>query len=341
MSASSDKKSYFKKPENLVNLALIGGAGYVAVQVADKALPTLIRVAENTLYLGLLGGGLLGLGLLVVNKDLHRAGGVLWKMGVRWLTNKITTIEPILLLKEMKDRAQGKVEEMTEAEASLRTQIRSLEQLVASGDQEFQENMKLMSLAKSEAKGGKKKMSRAAVLAGRHAGRVKESNVTLNQLLAKLRQFLDVMVRMREGAEFVVADMDKTIVVKERERNAIRAAYKHLSLAKRVIKGDADKEMYDMTLENLNNDYFEKIGYMEQFMVDSETALDTMDLQKLSYQEDAFADLEAWENKVDAVGGKRVRVDDGAEEQELAEQEEDEDTAPKRQSYANLFDIKK
>lgn len=343
MADDPSTKSYFQRPENLVNIAVLGGLGYGGVVLADKILPTLVSVAENTLYLGVLGVGLTGLGLLVVNKDLHKMGAVLWKSGIRWITNKIITIDPIGILKDTLVEVYAKIKEITKSEASLREQIRSLEAAIDSGDKEAEANWKQMAAAKKAAKAGNKSMGRTAILAGRQAGRVKESNATLNQLLAKLRKFLDVTVRMREGAEFAAEDMKSTIDVKERERKAIRSAHRALNLASRIIKGDREMEMYNLTLEHLNNDYFEKLGQIEQFMNDSQTALDTMDLQNMVFEEDAFKSLEEWEHKADAVGRSKVRVDDGSDEQELFEQQEAEAQGGtvKRQSYADLYDLKK
>lgn len=343
MADQQSTKSVFKRPETWVGWAVLAGLGYAGLQVADQVLPLFNRVMENGIYAIGLGLTLTAMTYLIVSKDIHRLVSTLFKTGIRWLTNKIITIDPIGILKETLVEVRDKIREISKSEGSLREQIRSLEEAIHSGDNEAEENWKRMSAAKKAAKAGNKTMGRTAVLAGRQAGRIKDSNVTLNQLLAKLRKFLDVTVRMKEGAEFAAEDMESTINVKERERKAIRAAHRALNLASRIIKGDQEMEMYNLTLENLNNDYFEKLGQIEQFMSDSQTALDTMDLQNMVFEEDAFKDLEAWEHKADAVGGNRLRVDDGSYDQAILEQEEAEATAetPKRQSYADLYDLKK
>ncbi len=344
MTTDIKPKSSWSRPENWATWLGVGALGLLGFSMLDKILPLVVRVMENALYAGILGVAITGFAFVLVNKDIHRLAWTLYKSGMRWLTNLVITIDPIGILKETLVEVKEKIKEITRSEASLREQIRSLESAIASGDQEAEENWKRMAAAKKAAKDGNRSMGKAAILAGRQAGRVKQSNATLNQLLAKLRKFLDVTVRMREGAEFTAEDMEATIGVKERERKAIRAAHKALSLASRIIKGDREMEMYNMTLEHLNNDYFEKIGQIEQFMADSQNALDTMDLQNMVFEEDAFKEFEAWEHKADAVGRVKARVDDGSDAEAYAEQEEleaQQAEAPKRQSYADLFDIKK
>jgi len=344
MSSNEQTKPGWQKPENWTSWIPLLALGAVVVYAWDKILPFLLGLMENTLLFAVYGAALTAIVFVITSKDWHRVAWILNKRLMAWLTNFVIRIDPIGILKDTYQEVLGKIKEVARSEASLREQIRSLEEVIATGDKEMEENWKQMAAAKKKAKAGDKSMGRTAVLAGRQAGRIKQSNVTLNQLLTKLRKFLDITVRMREGAEFAAEDMKQTIVVEERKRKAVKAAYRALSLANQVIKGDKDRELYDQTLEYLNNDFFELIGQIEQFQADSENALNTMDLQNMVFEEDAFAGLEAWENKIVSKG--RVRVDDGSDEQAYAEQEELEavqSEAPrkKQQSYTDLFDIKK
>jgi hypothetical protein len=337
-------KPGWQRPENWTSWIPVLAAGAAGIYAWDKILPFLLNLMENTLLFAIYGAALTALVFLVTSKDWHRVVWILNKRLWAWLTNFVIRIDPIGILKDTHGEVLEKIKEISRSEASLREQIRSLEDVIETGDKEMEENWKQMAAAKKAAKAGNKSMGRTAVLAGRQAGRIKQSNVTLNQLLTKLRKFLDITVRMREGAEFAAEDMKQTIGVEERRRKAVKAAYKALSLANQIIKGDKDRELYDMTLEHLNNEHFELIGQIEQFQAASENALNTMDLQNMVFEEDAFAGLEAWENKT--VGKGRVRVDDGSGEQAAAEQEDLEASrtdAPrkKQQSYTDLFDIKK
>lgn len=334
MSSNEQTKSGWQKPENWTSWLPIVGAGLAVVYAWDKVLPFLLGLMENTLLFAVYGAALTAIVFVVMSKDWHRVAWILNRRLMAWLTNFVIRIDPIGILKDTHQEVLEKIREVSRSEGSLREQTRSLEDVIATGDKEMEENWKQMAAAKKAAKDGNKSMGRTAVLAGRQAGRIKQSNVTLNQLLTKLRKFLDITVRMREGAEFAAEDMKQTITVEERKRKAVKAAYRAMSLANQIIKGDKDRELYDMTLEHLNNEHFELIGQIEQFQADQENALNTMDLQNMVFEEDAFAGLEAWENKT--VGKGRVRVDE--EQDEEAAQA----VAPaKRQSYADLFDIKK
>lgn len=341
---ASTPKSAWVRPENYTQWLPIVALGATGFYFADKILPLVNRVLENGIYtigLGLTMAALVG---VIMSKDLHQVGWSIYRSGIRWMTNLVIRIDPISILRDGIKRVRGNLAKMSESDGELAGQERQLEELIASNTREHDENMKMMSAAKKRVAGGDASMKGKMILSARQAGRLEESNMTYQGLLNKIKGFRAMTTRVREGAEIVVEDMEQTVKNEVIKRKMVRSAYKSLMNAKQVMHGDAQREMYDMALEDLADDYFSKIGEMEQFMDESKSFLDGMDLQNGIYQEDALAKLDEWENKKDgilSVGKTRVRVDGDPEDligrpDELGTQE-----APKRQSYANLFDIKK
>lgn len=338
-------KSGWSRPENYTQWIPILAVGAVGFYFLDKILPFVQSVLDNILYTGVLGVGVALLAGIVMSKDLHRLGYSFYRSGIRWLTNLVVRIDPISILRDGIHRVKQNLENMSASEAELASQERSLEQIIASNTAEYSQNMKIMSAAKKRVAAGDKSMKGKMVLSARQAGRLEESNMTYQGLLNKIKAYRAITARVREGAEIVTADMEQTVENEVIKRKMVRSAYKSLMNAKKVMQGDEQRELYDMALENLAEDYFSKIGEMEQFMDESKSFLDGMDLQNGIYEEDALTKLDEWEKKTDgilSVGKTRIKVDDESEEGLIGRSDELGTVGPpKRQSYANLFDIKK
>lgn len=338
-------KSGWVRPENYVQLGVLAALGVLGFHFLDVILPVVDRVLENVLYTAVLGVGITAVGAVLVSKDFHKLLWSFYKSGIRWATNFVIRIDPIGILKDYRDQVRGNLKEMSKSEAELAKEEQSLQSLIDSNTSEYEHNMKMVSSAKKQLAGGNKSMKSTMVLSARQAGRLEESNMTFQGLLNKIKTYRALAARMREAAEFMAEDIDQTIVVEEKKRNTVRSAYKSMVNARKVLQGDAQRELYDMALENLANDYFSKIGELEQFMEESKDFLNGMDLQNGVYEEDALSKLDEWEKKTDgimSVGKTRIKVDDDPAGEPVGRDDELGTAAPqKRQSYANLFDIKK
>jgi hypothetical protein len=338
-------RSGWSRPENYVQWAVIAALGFWGFKELDVILPLVNRVLEDAIMTAIYGFALCVIGAVALSKGFHQILWSWYKSGIRFLTNLVVTIDPIGILKNYRDQVRSNLKEMSRSEGALAEQERSLEDLIQTNTDEYNKNMRMVSAAKKQLAGGNKGMKGTMVLSARQAGRLEESNMTYQGLLNKVKTYRTLAARMREAAEFMAEDIDQTIIVKEKERKMVRAAYKSLMNAKKVMQGDEQRELYDMALENLANDYFSKIGEMEQFMDESKSFLDGMDLQNGVYEEDALAKLDEWEKKTDgimSVGQTKVRIA-GEPGEEIGRDDELSDAATpvKRQSYANLFDLKK
>lgn len=342
---TTSPKSGWSRPENYTQWIPVAALGVAGFYFLDKILPFVQSVLENILYTGVLGIGVAMMVGLVMSKDLHRLGYSYYRSAIRWLTNLVVRIDPISILRDGIRRVKQNLENMSASEAELATQERSLEQLIASNSAEYSQNMKMMSAAKKQVAGGNKAMKGKMILSARQAGRLEESNMTYQGLLNRIKAYRAITARVREGAEIVAADMEQTVENEIIKRKMVRSAYKSLMNAKKVMQGDEQRELYDMALENLAEDYFSKIGEMEQFMDESKSFLDGMDLQNNIYEGDALTKLDEWEKKTDgimSVGKTRIKIDEASDEDGLIGRSDELGTAepPKRQSYP-LFDIKK
>jgi hypothetical protein len=140
------------------------------------------------------------------------------------------------------------------------------------------------------------------VLKARKAGRLEESNMTLNALYTKMEMLYRVLNKMYETSLVLIEDLEDEVKVKTMERNAIKASYSAFRSAVRIIKGDPDKkEIFDQAMDFLAEDYGRKLGEIEHFMEISSGVIDSIDVQNGVYAEDALKKLDEWEKQGDSI----------------------------------------
>ena len=96
----SGKRSYWKRPEGKVGMAILAGLGAVLGWGFIRVLPQLIQLAENTLYLAFLLGALALVYAMVFVWDRPRT--LLFyglQMISRWVTGNFVELDPVSILK--------------------------------------------------------------------------------------------------------------------------------------------------------------------------------------------------------------------------------------------------
>ena len=285
-------KTFWEKPEGKTGMlglaAIAGGAGYLLY----KALPYLVSIAANTLYLSLL---LLALGALVyiiLDPKVRNLVFYMYKSVMRWVTGLFVQIDPIGILKTYIDDLKGNLKKMRKQIGVLRGQMQRLSSIMRENQVNINNNLKLASKAKETDK------KAVMILESRKAGRLKESNMRLDELYKKLELLYRVLVKMYENSEIMLEDIEDQVLVKEQERKAIRASHSAMKSAMNIISGNGDKrEMFDNALEVIANDVSMKIGEMEQFMELSTNFMDSIDLQNGVFEEEGMELLEKWEKE--------------------------------------------
>jgi hypothetical protein len=174
----------------------------------------------------------------------------------------------------------------------LRGQMHKLQETINNNKREISSNLKLANKAKEHEK------QNIMVLKARKAGRLKESNLKLEDLYKKMEVLYRVLVKMYENSEIMMEDLKDQVSVKETERKAIHASHSAMNSAMSIISGNGDKrEMFDMALEAIAEDVSQKIGEMERFMDLSTNFMDSVDLQNGIFEEEGMSLLEKWEKE--------------------------------------------
>jgi hypothetical protein len=301
-------KSFWERPEGvtgqIVAVSAIAGAGYLLYH----ALPTIIKLLENTLYATLLGVAAVALGYIVTDRRFWRLGSYLYQSLMRKITQVFVEIDPIGVM-------QNYAAELDKKLANMSTRIATLSGLIRGCQDEIAKNEKIkntsLMMVREASKAGK-----AIVVAeeSRQAGRMQEANVTYQDLLAKMQLLHAVLIKYQEIALFLIKDIRREIDVSKRRKQMTDAAYSAIKSAKSIINGDPDaRAMFDMANEYLAADYAMKIGEIEEFVRMSDSFVSTIDLQNGVYEANALKMIEEWEKRGDSIllgaNAKRLMIE--------------------------------
>lgn len=285
-------KSFWEKPEGKTGMLFMGGTIASIGYILYKALPYLIEIVENTLYLGILLAALGAVIYMALDPKMRNLIFYVYKSFMRWITGIFIQIDPIGILKSYIDDLKDNLKKMNKQISVLKGQMKRLEQIIKDNQKNINNNLKLASAAKEKDNQG------IMILKSRKAGRLKESNLKLDGLYKKLEILYRVLAKMYENSEILLEDIEDQVMVKEQERKAIRASHSAMKSAMNIIAGNSDKkEMFDRALEVIADDVSMKIGEMERFMEMSSTFMESIDLQNGVFEEEGLELLEKWENE--------------------------------------------
>jgi hypothetical protein len=334
------RKTFFQKPESITTVLSFVILGLIGFYFLDQILPMVDRVLEYALsalwHAVLLGGSILILTVLITSQQWHTVIGQSYLLLMRWITSWVVELDPIGImkgyLKSLKENRTG----MADALGSLRGQEDQLGKKIKAMTKEIGHRQDLA----VEAHNTNKKMQFA--LQSRKAGRLEDSNLTLQGLHNRVKAHIAVMEKMLEASDFMIEDIADTIEVKTEERKMIRATHKAVSAAKRILQANEQREMYDLAIESIANDYSKKIGEIEQFMFDSKNFIETMDLENGAYEADALAKIEEWGQRSTKLltggTGKTTYALKPANVPDFAAQDRQIEASIDRGSFANLYD---
>jgi len=328
------QKSFWKRPEGVTGtiflVGLLIGGGYLL----SIALPTLIALASNILYLSGMLLVLAAVIYMVLDPKMRTLVGYMYKSVMRWITGIFVNIDPIGILKSYVDDLKDNLSKMSTQIGALRGQMRKLKMLMEKNEKEIDNNMKLASMAKQKGK------DQQVILSARKASRLKDSNAKYLALHNKMEVMHRILAKMYQNSEILLEDTKDQVNLKEQERKAIRASHSAMKSAMSVISGDPDKRaMFDAAIEAVNDDVANKVGEMERFMEMSANFMDSVDLQNGVFEEDGIKMLEKWEKESTLMLlGDSTGITDTLDLNQPTARPEAQKGSKSDSSYDNLFD---
>ena len=295
-------KNFWERPEGITGglfmAAIVLGGGFLLYQ----ALPTLITLAQNTLYLAGLLAALAALIYIVLDPKMRNLIWYMYKSIMRWITGVFVQIDPIGILKSYIEDLKDNLGKMNTQISSLKGQMYKLSEMIKQNQRDIKNNLGLASKAKETGRDS------IMVLKARKAGRLQESNMKLEDLYKRMEVLYRILSKMYENSEMVLEDTKDQVSVKEQEYRAIKASHGAIRSAMSIISGNPDQRaMFDQALETLADDVSNKVGEMERFMDTSRNLMDSIDLQNGVFAEEGLQMLEQWEKEspLMAAGGSK------------------------------------
>ena len=329
-------KSFWQKPEGVTGAifltAILGGLGYLLV----SNMAFLADLATNTVALV---GALAVLGAIiymVLDPKMRNLVWYMYKSVMRWITGWFVQIDPIGILKSYVDDLKDNLGKMNKQIGKLKGQMHKLKELIVNNQKEIRSNLNQASRAKQVNK------QNIMILKSRKAGRLKESNMRLEDLHKKMEVLYRVLTKMYENSEILMEDVKDQVMVKEQEYKAIKASASAMKSAASVISGNPDKRaMFDMAMEAVADDVSQKVGEMERFMDMSSNFMDSIDLQNGVFEEEGLKMLEKWEKEgVSKILGeeKSILVDKANDDSEVLDLNEPIKRPIRESGHTNQYD---
>ncbi len=290
------RSNFWKRPEGVVGsiilLVLVGG-GLFALYTF---LPVLVMLAENILWLSLFLLIFASLAYILLDTKMRTLIFYMYQNVMRWFTGLFIQLDPIGILKGYLSDLRKNLKTMYRQMGKLRGQMHLLHEQIHLNKKDIESNLHLVNEARETDERS------VVILKSRRAGRLKDSNLKLEELHQKMELLYKVLHKMYENSSILVEDIEDQIEIKEKEREIIHAGHSAMQSAMNIISGNTDQRItFDRALDAVADDVAEKVGEMEQFMKLSENFMSSIDLQKGIFEERGLAMLEDWEKRGDSL----------------------------------------
>ncbi|MEM9885342.1 MAG: hypothetical protein AAF849_05560 [Bacteroidota bacterium] len=281
-------KSFWKRPEGVTGIIFLTGLSIGAIILFINALPYLVQ----GIFLVAAILVLLAIVFAALDPRTRSLTAYMFKSAMRWITSFFVQVDPIAIMKSYVSDLQQNLNKMNRQIAQLRGQKHKLEEIIFNNKKDIKSNLAEASQAKKEAK------QKQVILKSRKAGRLRESNMRLEELHNRMQVLYRVLTRMYDNSEILMEDIKDQVEIKEQERKAIHASNSAMRSAMSVISGDPDKRaMFDQAMDAMTTDISNKVGEMERFMQLSANFMDSIDLQNGVFEEEGLEMLEKWEKE--------------------------------------------
>lgn len=332
---TSKPKSFWRKPEGVTGMIFMGGIIIGLGILLANLIPVILAAMTSVVSMGVMLGVLGIVIYMILDPKMRNLVWYMYKSVMRWITGIFVTIDPIGILKNYIDDLRGNLRKMDQQINKLRSQMHLLKEQIINNQKSIQSNLQAASKARDTDRRD------VMILKSRKAGRLKESNLKLEDLYKKMEGLYRVLKRMYENSSIMLEDIEDQVHVKEQERMAIRASHGAMRSAMTIISGDKDKRMmFDQALEAIADDVSSKVGEMERFMEMSESFMNSVDLQNGIFEEKGLKMLEEWEKESSLLLGneKNILLNKAEDDDQILDLDEPIARPERAESHRNQYD---
>lgn len=290
--SNKKSKSFWQRPEGVTGtiflVAILGALGALGF-LALTNIGSILMIVFSTLLIG-------SVLFMAIDKKARNLVWYMYKSAMRWITGLFIQLDPIAILKSYISELEGNLRKMNKQLNMLKGQMHKLKETIMINKKNIESNLEMASKAKSSNERSK------VILKSRKAGRLRESNVKLEDLYKKMEVLYRVLTKMYDNSFILKEDVKDQVMVKEQEYKAIKASNSAMKSAMSVISGDPDKRaMFDAAMETIADDVANKVGEMERFMEVSSGFMESIDLKNGIFEEEGMKMLEKWEREGDSL----------------------------------------
>jgi hypothetical protein len=293
--ASRPKRTFWQKPEGKVGAGIMAALGVAMAWGFVKALPLLIQIAENTLYLAFLIGMLVMLYCMVFVWDRPRTLlFYMLQMVSRWITSNFVELDPVAILKSFVTQMEKRREVIQDRLARIVGVRRMVEAKVAKSEKERQDALRLAKAAK--ATHDDDGLNAHAEIAARRARDIEEYRSMLGQM-QNIEKLLQRVMRRADYHIQTARDEANQLA----DKHTITGAVASATAAAQGIFGDSDlAEVRDMAADRIRENYEARLGEL-QTLIDLTDFDHAVDLNQMAFRQEGLAQLLEAEKKVTAA----------------------------------------
>lgn len=296
-------KSFWKKPEGktggLLMAALIGVGGYFFYQ----ALPTLLKMAQDTIKLGFMVFIISVVVWAVTNERIRTTVWYLFKSLARLMTSAVIELNPIAIMKSYIEDLKEKQRKITKGLSELVQQKSAL-------------------ILKKEEEENRAKAWENKALAARRAGdeirakafatnmaKSREYAQKLDKLVSKIFLIEKILTKISDSTAIYIETTTNEVRIREDEYITYKKSNNIMKTAFAIISGDGTKkEIYDEAWEVSIEQMGANIGEIESMIQASNTFISSIDYQNATWEESGLMALEQIEKKALGLLGENTSV---------------------------------
>lgn len=289
-------RSFLQRPEGKGQFIFWGAVAvgaYFLVPPLGAFVSTLVTLAENTIYLGLMVGGAALAGYVLL--DNWTTISYAYRNAMRAFTNMVISRDKIGTMLTSIEKKKKKLGIIYANINKLKGAMKVAQDELSQNAREASNALKLASEAK------KRKIASQVYVQAREAKRLQQFSVPLKDSISQMEVLYRTLSKYAELGETIILDMQNETKSWKRNYNAINVSHQAMEAAKAVVLRDRDRDMYDQALEMLISDYDNKFAEIERFTEMSSDMIGKMDLQNAVWDTDALKMLEEWEQKGESI----------------------------------------
>jgi len=308
-------KSFWNKPEGKPGMILAAAAAIAGAYGLYLALPFLIALTTNLIYLGALVAVLGAMVYVVLNGTVQALAKNIFQSVCRGIANVYTTIDPIGILrnqlddmKKAKDELDATIKRFAGSDNNLRTVIARKTQEIMQLKAQSEAASRMVASKSDPLEKERIQLSQQTAL--EHAGLLMTA---VQQLQALEDQTKDMLVKFRHWSQVSDAKIDRTqmkVEIFAEQRKMILDAKRTLGVGVRLLKGDPEQlKLVDGAIEFLTEDAARTLGEIQEFNRFSDKMLTDIDIENTANADQARAKFAEFSTKLDDSAKQPSAVD--------------------------------